>query len=274
MTRIAGATITTFYAFAALDGLPAMQAALKSFKLSRNIRGTTLLAPEGINGTVSGNRDDVDAYLAMLRSDSRFADMDHKESRFPSQPFQRTKVKIKPELISLGVPAHPEKKVGRYVHPKDWNALLADPDMIVIDARNAYEVHLGSFKGAANPETRTFKQLPDYVKKTLDPAKHKKIAMYCTGGIRCEKFSAYMLDQGFEQVYHLKGGILKYLEDIPKAQSAWQGACFVFDERIGVTHALEPVPGLALCGGCGHSLTAEDREDPEFIEGTRCAFCP
>ena len=266
--------VAAFYKFAPVQDTEALAASLKKFKQTHAIKGTTLVAPEGINGTVSGSKENVAEYLAYLRADPRFADLEYKESRFGAPPFQRAKVKVKKELISLGLPAHPEKQVGRYVEPKDWNALLADPDTIVIDTRNAYEVHLGSFKGATDPKTRNFKQLPEYVSANLDPNKHKKVAMFCTGGIRCEKFSAYMLGQGFEEVYHLKGGILKYLEEVPEEQSAWQGSCFVFDERIAVGHGLAPADGLSLCGGCGHTLTQQDRREPEFIEGTRCAFCP
>jgi UPF0176 protein len=188
-------------------------------------------------------------------------------------PFYRMKVRLKKEIVTLGVPGiSPSKKVGRYVAPEDWNALIADPDVLLIDTRNTYEYDIGSFKGAVDPHTTTFREFPEYVKNNLDPAKHKKVAMFCTGGIRCEKASAFMLEQGFEDVYHLQGGILKYLEKVPASESLWQGECFVFDQRVAVGH------GLALgeydqCHACRHPVSPEEKARDQYMEGISCPYC-
>lgn len=228
--------VAAFYKFVFLNDLESLQAEIKKCLLENEIRGTVLLASEGINSTVSGTRQAIDNLLNFLRSDSRLSDLEHKEAYFDRQVFQRTKVRMKKELIPLGAKVDPNKQVGKYVLPDEWNELISDPEVLVIDTRNDYEVEIGSFKRAINPQTNMFKELPQVTEEYIKKLQPKKVAMYCTGGIRCEKYSAYMLEQGFDEVYHLKGGILKYLEEIPKEKSLWQGECFVFDERVSVNH--------------------------------------
>lgn len=265
--------LAALYKFVPLDDAPLLRPVYKEKMLALGIKGTILLAPEGINGTISGTREAVDAFLTFLKNDARFSDIEPKESYFDDHPFGRTKVKLKKELISLGEPANPNEHVGTYVEPQDWNDLISDPDVLLLDSRNEYETHLGLFKGAIDPDIRRFKELPGYIRQNLDPQKHKKIATFCTGGIRCEKLTSWLKKEGYEEVYHLKGGILKYLEDVPEAQSLWQGECYVFDERVGVGHKLEPNRDLQNCRACGHSLLPEDRQHPAFAEGESCPFC-
>ena len=227
------------YKFVSLPNYAVLQAPIHATCDVHHIKGTLLLAAEGINGTIAGLPDDIKAVLHFLRTDAmfegKFAKLEHKESYADEHPFYRMKVKLKKEIVTMGVPSvNPNNTVGTYVKPEDWNALIADPDVIVLDTRNDYEVHIGTFKGAINPETTTFREFPDYVAQNLDKTKHKKVAMFCTGGIRCEKASSYMLEQGFEAVYHLQGGILNYLATVPEAESLWDGRCFVFDERAAV----------------------------------------
>lgn len=236
------------------------------------VSGTVLLADEGINGTVAGSRESIDLLLAYLRAHVTPGPFTHKESECGEHPFRRAKVKLKKETISLGEKVS-MARVGEYVDPKRWNALLEDPDTIVIDARNAYEVHLGSFEHALDPGTRNFKELPAYVRAKLGDAKQRTIATYCTGGIRCEKFTAWLRAEGFENVYHLEGGILKYLEEVPEAESKWRGECFVFDDRVAVGHGLAPSSSASQCDACGHALTPADRAQPDYEAGTRCPFC-
>jgi UPF0176 protein len=233
-------TISTFYSFTPLPDPAALRLPILERMRQLGIRGTITLATEGINATISGTGDAVEALMAFLRECITFTAPTFRESHFSAQPFQRTKVKVKRELISLGVPAHPAQCVGTYVQPRDWNALITAPDVILIDTRNDYEYALGHFKGALNPATRHFKQMVSWTKKHLAPAPGGRIAMYCTGGIRCDKYSSYLAAQGFGHVYHLHGGILAYLEQIPQADSLWEGHCFVFDERISVGHGLVP----------------------------------
>lgn len=266
--------LAALYKFVSLPDYAELRAIYKQRMLDNGIKGTILLAPEGINGTISGTPEAVRGFLAFLRSDTRLADLEHKESGFDRHPFARTKVRLKKEIISLGIPANPAEKVGTYLTPQEWNRLLADPEVVVLDSRNEYETHLGTFKGAIDPNITNFKELPAFVSKRLDPAKHKKIATFCTGGIRCEKFTTYLLDQGFEEVYHLKGGILKYLEEIPRQESLWEGECYVFDERIGVGHNLEPSTEASMCPACGHSLLPADREHEDYVEDACCPYCP
>ena len=207
---------------------------------ANNVRGTLLLAQEGINGTIAGGRTAIDAVLTWLRSDPRLADIDHKESLADKSPFNRTKVKLKKEIVTMGVEGiDPKRVVGTYINPKDWNQLISDPEVLLVDTRNDYEVRVGTFKQAINPQTDSFREFPHYVKDHLDPKRHNKIAMFCTGGIRCEKSTAYLKEQGFTDVYHLQGGILKYLEDVPPEDSLWEGECFVFDDRVTVNHHLK-----------------------------------
>lgn len=266
--------LAALYKFVPLPDFEALRPQYKQRMLDADIKGTILLAPEGINGTISGTPDAIHAFLAYLRADPRLADMEHKESLYDRHPFARTKVRLKKEIISLGIPTDPNEKVGQYLTPQEWNALLQDPDVVLLDSRNDYETHLGTFKGAIDPNIDNFKQLPDYVKTHLDPGKHRKIATFCTGGIRCEKFTTYLLDQGFEEVYHLKGGILKYLEEIPAEESLWEGECFVFDQRVGVGHNLEPSADASMCFACGHPLLPEDRAHADYIYEKSCPYCP
>jgi UPF0176 protein len=232
--------VAAFYRFTRLKDIPALRAVLKEFCVQNNICGTVLLAPEGINGTIAGFPDDLDRAVEKLDQLFGVRQGELKYSTAQDKPFMRMKVRPKKEIITMNQPAaDPTIRTGIAVDPQDWNALIADPDVILIDTRNDYETKIGIFQGAIDPDIRHFSKFPDFVKQHLDPAKHKKIAMYCTGGIRCEKASSYMLNEGFENVYQLKGGILKYLEKIPAAESHWDGACFVFDGRLALEHGLE-----------------------------------
>lgn len=265
--------VAALYKFVTLEDYLALRAPLLECMLSNEVKGTLLLAAEGINGTVSGSREGIDALLQWLKNDPRFIDIDHKESYCDTQPFFRSKVRLKKEIVTLGVPdVDPNVQVGTYVEAQDWNALIADPEVLLIDTRNAYEVSIGTFEGAIDPHTTTFREFPDYIKANFDPAKHKKIAMFCTGGIRCEKASSYMLGQGFDEVYHLKGGILKYLETVPPAQTKWQGDCFVFDNRITVQHDLSRGK-YQQCHACRVPVSAEDRQSPRYHFGLSCPHC-
>ena len=227
--------VSTFYKFVPVEAPLALRERLFEGLATRSMKGTIVVAEEGINGTISGPPADMVAFLADLRADARFADLVTKVSTTNAHPFKRLKVKVKREILSFGhTGADPTTRAGTYVAPADWNALVSDPNVLVIDTRNAYEVAEGTFPGALNPKTRSFGEFPDFVTSQLDPAKHMKIAMFCTGGIRCEKASAYLRAHGFGEVYHLQGGILNYLAQVPKEQSLWEGECFVFDERGGV----------------------------------------
>jgi UPF0176 protein len=243
---------------------------------AHGVKGTLLLAREGINGTIAGPEAGVLAVLAHLRADPRLADLPHKASWSEQPPFHRMKVRLKQEIVTLRVPGlDPSKTVGQYVKPQDWNALLADPDLLLIDTRNDYEVAIGSFHGAINPNLKTFTELPAWL--DAQPAlqregKKPKVAMFCTGGIRCEKSTALMKMRGFDEVYHLEGGILKYLEEIPPTQSTWQGECFVFDERVSVGHGLVPGPH-ELCRSCRWPLSPDEKASPHYIKGVSCAHC-
>ncbi len=234
-TCITSHVVAAFYHFTELPDYKMMRIPLKEFCDTHQLKGTILLAKEGINSTIAGSREAINAVLAYLRNDPRLQNLEHKESYCQGIPFQRMKVRLKKEIVTLGMPdIDPRYRVGTYIDPQDWNELIADPDVIVIDTRNNYEVEFGTFKNAVNPNLETFGEFPDYVQEQLNPEKHQKIAMFCTGGIRCEKASAYMLSQGFSEVYHLKGGILKYIEEVPKEESIWEGECFVFDDRISI----------------------------------------
>ncbi|WP_426777770.1 rhodanese-related sulfurtransferase [Lusitaniella coriacea] len=265
--------VATFYEFVRLSDLGERQGVLLSYCRDRAIKGTILLATEGINGTIAGSRQGIDEVLAFLRSDPLFRDLEHKESSSERQPFERLKVRIKKEIVTLGKPeVDPSDRVGEYISPQEWNDLLHDPDTIAIDTRNNYEVEIGTFQGAQNPHTESFREFPDYVCNHLDPHKNPKVALFCTGGIRCEKATSYLLDRGFKEVYHLKGGILKYLEEIPPEESLWVGECFVFDERIAVKHGLE-TGSYDLCRGCGYPIAPADKQSPQYQEGICCPHC-
>jgi UPF0176 protein len=265
------------YKFVDLPDFTDLQAPLQACCEANDVKGTLLLAHEGINGTIAGPEAGVRAVLAFLHADPRLASLPHKESWSPKPPFTRMKVKLKKEIVTLRVPElDPNKTVGQYVKPADWNALLADPDVVVIDTRNDYEVAIGTFKGAINPNLKNFVQLPAWLdaQENLqgEAAKKTKVAMFCTGGIRCEKSTALMKMRGFEEVYHLEGGILKYLEEIPPEQSTWEGDCFVFDERVSVGHGL----GLGhheLCRSCRWPLSEQDKQSPHYVLGVSCAYC-
>jgi UPF0176 protein len=265
------------YKFVSLPDYKSLQDPILVACVSNHIKGTLLLAEEGINGTIAGLPEDIHHFLHFLRTNplfgKRFADLEHKESFASDHPFYRMKVKLKKEIVTLGVAGvSPTKKVGTYIKPEDWNALISDPDVVLIDTRNDYEVDIGTFKGAIDPKTTTFREFPEYVAKRFDKTKHKKVAMFCTGGIRCEKASSYMMDQGFEEVYHLQGGILKYLETVPEAESMWQGECFVFDQRVAVKHNLE-VGEFDQCYACRHPLSPTEMQSPEYTAGISCPYC-
>jgi len=227
--------VAAFYHFAMLEDYQEMRPVLKDFCDRHHLKGTILLAQEGINSTIAGSRAGIDALLIYLRTDPRLQHLEPKESFCDVMPFQKMRVRLKKEIVTLGVPGiDPSRAVGIYVEPKDWNALITDPEVVVIDTRNHYEVEFGTFAGAIDPGLKSFGEFPDYVAENRSSQSHQKVAMFCTGGIRCEKASAYMLSQGFQEVYHLKGGILKYLEEVPPEESLWQGECFVFDDRITI----------------------------------------
>ena len=265
--------VAALYKFVALPDYRELREPLLDVCLNAGVKGTLLLATEGINGTIAGSRLAIDEVLAYLKSDARFNDIDHKESLDSELPFYRMKVKLKKEIVTMGREGiDPKMLVGHYVEPQDWNALITDPEVIVIDTRNHYECDIGSFEGAINPQTTTFKEMPAFVDQQLDPAKHKKVAMFCTGGIRCEKSTAYLLEQGFDEVYHLKGGILKYLEEVPAEKSLWQGECFVFDNRVAVDHDLN-VGSYDQCHGCRHPITEAQKSSPHYQRGVCCPLC-
>lgn len=265
--------VAALYKFVTLPDYVNLRAPLLQVMLDQGIKGTLLLAEEGINGTVSGSRQAIDALFAWFATDARLADVDHKESSCDEQPFYRTKVKLKKEIVTLGVPGvNPNLQVGTYVEPLNWNALIDDPEVLLIDTRNDYEVAIGTFSGAIDPKTRSFSEFPEYIKAHFDPQKHRKVAMFCTGGIRCEKASSYMLGQGFAEVFHLKGGILKYLEEVPQAQSRWQGECFVFDNRVTVRHDLSE-GDYDQCHACRTPVSASDRLSEHYAPGISCPHC-
>ncbi len=269
--------VMAIYKFAALPDAEAIRPDLAKFCCSHGIKGTLILAPEGINGTVAGTPGAIDALAAWLLEGpvfaGRLAGAEVKYSRAATMPFLRMKVRLKPEIVTLRAPeANPSERVGTYVEPRDWNRLIERNDVVLVDTRNRYEVGLGTFQRAVDPGTDTFVEFKDYVAGNLDPARNRKVAMFCTGGIRCEKASSYLLSQGFEEVFHLKGGILAYLEQVPEEESRFSGECFVFDERVSVGHGL--VEGDAtLCRACRHPLTAGDRASADYVEGISCPHC-
>ena len=265
------------YRFVHLDNAAALRDPLQAFCDARDVKGTLLLATEGINGTIAGRPEAVRAVLAHLRADPRLAPLTHKESWSDKPPFLRMKVRLKREIVTLRVPGlDPNQTVGRYVKPQDWNALLADPQVVLIDTRNDYEVAIGTFQGALNPNIKTFTELPAWLdaQAALQPkdGQRPKVAMFCTGGIRCEKSTALLKMRGYDEVYHLEGGILKYLEEVPPQESTWQGECFVFDERVSVGHGLQPGP-YALCRSCRWPLGEADKASPLYVKGVSCPHC-
>lgn len=268
--------VIAFYKFVAIDDCDSWAPVLKQHMLDLDIMGTILLAPEGINGTIGGLPESIAQIITIMRAHDGLEDLPYKSSYAPGHVFNRAKVKVKTSLINIGDDerADPNKQVGTYIKPKDWNALISDPDVVLIDTRNDYEFHAGTFEGAVDPDIKRFRELPEFVNKHYDPKVHKKVAMFCTGGIRCERSTAWMLEEGFEEVFHLEGGILKYIEEIPKSESMWKGDCYVFDERVGVNHDLAPSDAAKFCPGCGRALTTKLRCAPDYIAGKQCSFCP
>ncbi len=267
--------VCTFYRFVTLSDLAAIQARLLALGDSLGLRGTILIATEGVNSTMSGDRDALERFLMGVREVPGLEDLTAKFSRAEegNDVFHRLKVRIKTEIVTLGVPGvRPERHTGEHVDAARWNVLLADPDVVVIDTRNRYECAIGTFPGALQPETDAFREFPQWVESHLDPAKHRRVAMFCTGGIRCEKASAFMLQAGFESVYQLDGGILRYLETVEPTGNQWQGECFVFDQRVSVDETLSE-GDYSQCFACRHPLSALDRQRPEFAEGISCPHC-
>lgn len=270
---MSGVVVAALYKFVTLGDFHELREPLLDACQKAEVKGTFLLANEGINGTIAGTRAGIDQVLNYLRSDPRLSDLAHKESYDEETPFYRMKVKLKKEIVTMGMEGiDPNLRVGTYVKPVDWNALVEDPDVVIVDTRNDYEVGIGTFRGALDPKTTTFREFPAFVRENLDPKKNKKVAMFCTGGIRCEKASAFMLREGFEEVYHLEGGILKYLEDVPAEDSAWEGECFVFDNRVAVNQALEKGQ-YDQCYGCRHPITELDKLSPVYEKGVCCPGC-
>ncbi|MEM1009313.1 MAG: rhodanese-related sulfurtransferase [Myxococcota bacterium] len=266
-------TIAAFYHFTPLDDFREKQVQLLQFCEWQEIRGVVLLAAEGINGTIAGSQTAIEAFFQEIRKDLRLQTIQYKCSYATQAPFRKIRVRCKKEIVTMGVPnVDPNQEVGTYVTPQQWNALISNPDVLVIDTRNSYEYEVGTFQRAQDPQTESFCAFPDYVEEQLEGQKQKKIAMFCTGGIRCEKATSMMRAQGFEHVYHLQGGILKYLEEIPPEQSLWEGECFVFDERVTVDHRLQP-GHYDLCRGCGHPISAQDKSSEDYVEGITCPKC-
>lgn len=265
--------IAALYHFTALPDFKKLQPSLLKMCEMLDIKGTILLAHEGINGTISGSNAAINSLLDYLRADPRLQNLDAKFSEAEESPFYRMKVRLKKEIVTMGVEdIDPNNVVGTYVDPANWNALISDEDTILIDTRNDYEVEIGTFEGAVNPNTKTFREFPDWVEQNRDSLKKPKVAMFCTGGIRCEKASAYMKQNGFDDVYHLKGGILKYLETQPEDKSLWNGECFVFDQRVAVKHNLEQGQ-YDQCFACRHPILEEDKKSPLYIQGVSCHRC-
>ncbi len=266
-------TVAALYRFTRFDDPAALRGPLEAVCRAEGVTGTLLLASEGINGTIAGSRAGLDTVLAHIRTLPGCADLEWKESTATAPPFARLKVRLKREIVTMGQPqVDPLAGTGRYVDPAEWNALIAAPDVAVIDTRNDYEVEIGTFSGAIDPETASFRDFPAWWQANRAKFEGKRIAMFCTGGIRCEKSTNYLIGQGVEEVFHLKGGILKYLEEVPEEDSLWQGDCFVFDRRVSVGHGLREGPHV-LCHACRRPLLPEDRERPEFEEGVACHHC-
>ena len=265
--------ICALYHFARIEDCKSLQQSLLTLLIDQGIKGTLLVAAEGINGTVAGSRQAINLLQDYLTADGRFDRIKFKESASMEMPFLRTRVKLKQEIVTMGVPdIDPMKIVGTYIKPEDWNDLISDPNVTVIDTRNEYEAQIGTFSNAVNPHTESFREFPDYVKNHLAPETDTTIAMFCTGGIRCEKSTAYLKSLGFENVYHLEGGILNYLDKVPEAESLWQGECFVFDDRVTVAHNLEPGT-FDQCHACRMPISDEDKASEAYTKGVSCPHC-
>ena len=261
------------YKFISLPGYQSLQSPLHTLMVKNNVFGTILLAEEGINGTISGLPRDVGVVITWLQNQPSLSNIDQKTSYHDEIPFYRSKVKLKKEIVTMGVEGiNPKEVVGTYVKPNEWNALIEDPEVLVVDTRNDYEVEIGSFKNAIDPQTKTFRDFPNWAEKNLDKTQHKKVAMFCTGGIRCEKSTAYLKENGFDEVYHLEGGILKYLQEVPKDQTLWQGECFVFDNRVAVNHDLEK-GSYDQCHACRMPITEKEKESKYYQPGLACHHC-
>jgi len=270
MSRI---VVAALYRFVSLDNYTELRQPLLKQMLKNNIKGTLLLAREGINGTVAGTQSSIDLLLDWICADHRLKGVDCKLSYEDEMPFYRSRVKLKKEIVTMGVEGiDPKRSAGTYVKPTDWNALISDPEVTLVDTRNTYESAIGSFQNATRTNTDSFRDFPQYVRDNLDPATHPRVAMFCTGGIRCEKSTAYLKQQGFEEVYHLQGGILKYLEEIPESESLWQGECFVFDNRVSVDHALQK-GSYDQCHACRLPITETDKQSEKYQQGVSCPAC-
>lgn len=265
--------VAALYHFVRLDNYQELRQPLLKLMLRNQVKGTILLASEGINGTIAGSRNSIDSLLDWIRQDDRLRELHCKFSYDDEIPFYRSRVKLKKEIVTMGVDGiDPRHSVGTYVKPDDWNALISDPEVTLVDTRNSYESAIGSFKGAIIPNTESFREFPQYVSDQLDPSRHRKVAMFCTGGIRCEKSTALLKQMGFDEVYHLQGGILQYLEDVPDVDSLWQGECFVFDNRVSVTQALEK-GSYDQCHACRLPITEQDKQSAKFQQGVSCPAC-
>ena len=265
--------VCTFYKFTSLDHYVSLQQPILNQLSVNRIAGTLLLAKEGINGTIAGEQERIDEFLKWLEGQAEFSGIEKKESRADQLPFKRTRVKLKNEIVTMGVDGiDPSDLAGTYVDPEDWNALMEDSETLLVDTRNEYEIEVGHFENAVNPHTTNFREFPQFALENLDPEKHKKIAMYCTGGIRCEKSTAFLKQNGFESVYHLRGGILKYLETVPVSESRWQGECFVFDERVTVDHDLNK-GSYDQCHGCRMPISEQDMVSEYYQAGVSCPKC-
>ena len=269
--------IISFYKFVTILNLEELKIQIENICSNFDTKGTILIAPEGINGTIEGSKNNIKKFLETLKNNKKFSDIIPKYSYSPKDSFNRMKVRLKKEIVTIGnTEVNPNKYIGKYIEPNDWNELISDPNTILIDTRNEYEVAIGTFKGAINPKTKSFRDLPNWIKNNLenedDDYKNKKIAMFCTGGIRCEKSTSYLVQKGFTNVSHLKGGILKYLENIPKKNSLWDGECFVFDQRVSVAEELKPGSYL-MCHGCRMPLKPEDTKLKSYIHGVSCKYC-
>ncbi len=270
MSRI---VVAAFYHFVSLDNYTDLRQPLLNQMLKNNIKGSLLLAREGINGTVAGTQPSIDRLLAWIRTDPRLQNIRCKFSYDEEMPFYRSRVKLKKEIVTMGIEGiDPNRSVGTHVKPSDWNALISDPEITLVDTRNTYESAIGSFRNATMANTESFRDFPQYVRDKLDPITHRKIAMFCTGGIRCEKSTAYLKQLGFDEVYHLQGGILKYLEEVPESESLWQGECFVFDNRVSVDHALEK-GSYDQCHACRLPITETDKQSRKYQQGVSCPAC-
>ena len=268
--------IISFYKFVTILDLEKLKIQIENICSMFETKGTILIAPEGINGTIEGSKNNIKKFLETLKNNKKFSDIIPKYSYSSKDSFNRMKVRLKKEIVTIGnTEVNPNKYIGKYIEPNDWNELISDPNTILIDTRNEYEVAIGTFKGAINPTTKSFRDLPNWIKNNLenedDDYKNKKIAMFCTGGIRCEKSTSYLVQKGFTNVSHLKGGILKYLENIPKKKSLWDGECFVFDQRVSVAEELKPGSYL-MCHGCRMPLKPEDTKLKSYIHGVSCKY--